>query len=278
MAYQQEGVASYLQEPFIMTFSDLLKEPSLQIPIYVLITILGVMFGSFLNVLIYRIPKKEEFVKTSSHCMKCNHKLAWYDNIPLFSWLSLGGKCRYCKEPISKQYPIVEAINGILWLVIFLLQGLTPTAILTAAMASGLLALSIIDWRTYEIANGWHVFFLILGAINLALDYQNWLTYVIGFFCVSIPLLLIYIISGGRAIGGGDVKLMAACGFLIGWQNALLALVVGCIVGSVIHILRMKITKEGHVLAMGPYLSIGILTAALFGAPIINWYLSLFLV
>jgi leader peptidase (prepilin peptidase)/N-methyltransferase len=88
--------------------------------------------------------------------------------------------------------------------------------------------------------------------------------------------LAIYLLSGGRAIGGGDVKLMAVCGMFLGWQNVLLALVIGCIVGSIIHIARMKITKTSNVLAMGPYLAIGIVAASLFGQQIISWYLSLF--
>ena len=255
---------------------DLLMQPEMAIPIYIFVTILGIMFGSFLNVLIYRIPKKEEFGKTSSHCMSCNHKLAWYDNIPLFSWLILGGKCRYCKEKISIQYPIIEAINGLLWLAIFIINGISISSILICAMASGLLALSVIDWRTYEIANGFHLYFIAIALANIALDYTNWLNYLIGFFCVSIPLLAIYLFSGGRAIGGGDVKLMAACGLILGWQNILLALVIGCVVGSIIHIARMKITKTGHLLAMGPYLAIGVVTASLFGQQIISWYLSLF--
>ena len=256
------------------TFIELLKDPFMQTPIYIFVCLLGIMFGSFLNVLIYRIPKGEEFVKTSSHCMSCNHKLAWYDNIPLFSWLTLGGKCRYCKEKISAQYPIIEALNGILWLAIFIINGISIDSLLICAMTSGLLTLSVIDWRTYEIANGFHVYFIALAAARIAMDYANWSNYLIGFFCVSLVLLAIYLISGGRAIGGGDVKLMAACGLFLGWQNIILALVIGCVVGSIIHIIRMKVSGAGKVLAMGPYLAFGIFVASLFGSQIISWYMS----
>lgn len=241
----------------------------------VIVALMGIVFGSFLNVLIYRIPKGEEFVKTSSHCMKCGHKLAWYDNIPLFSWLTLGGKCRYCKEKISAQYPIIEATNGILWVAIVLLLGLSIHSIALCFITSGLLALSVIDWRTYEIANGFHVYIGVFAAINLLFDYPNWLSYVIGFFAVSLLLLAIYLVSGGRAIGGGDVKLMAACGLFLGWKNVLLSLAIGCIVGSIVHILRMKLSGANKVLAMGPYLSIGVLVSALFGNQIIAWYIGL---
>jgi leader peptidase (prepilin peptidase)/N-methyltransferase len=138
-----------------------------------------------------------------------------------------------------------------------------------------LIPLSVIDWRTYEIANGFHFYFGALALVRIALDYTNWSNYVIGFFCVSLVLLAIYLISGGRAIGGGDVKLMAACGLFVGWQNIILSLALGCIVGSVVHIIRMKVSKADHVLAMGPYLAIGIFISSLFGNQLIAWYLSM---
>jgi leader peptidase (prepilin peptidase)/N-methyltransferase len=255
-----------------MNISEFLQEESMTIPIYVFIFIIGVLFGSFLNVLIYRIPLKEEFVKTPSHCMSCLHKLAWYDNIPLLSWLMLGGKCRYCKAKISAQYPIVEFANGLLWIFTFLVNGISIESVLICAMASGLLALSIIDWRTYEIANGFHYFIAVLAFINIAMDYINWPSYLIGMFCVSIPLLIIGLFGG---VGFGDVKLMAACGLLLGWKKIILALAVGCIVGSIIHIIRMKVAKAERMLAFGPYLSIGIFVASLFGDQLISWYLSI---
>lgn len=258
-----------------MSIIEIINEPSLQIPIHMFVFIFGVLIGSFLNVLIYRIPKHEEFVKTSSHCMSCGHKLAWYDNIPIISWVMLKGKCRYCKSKISSQYPIIEFSNGLLWLFTFLCNGVCVDSILICAMASGLLALSVIDWRTYEIANGFHFYFSALAIARIAMDLSHWYDYVIGFFCVSIVLLIIYLVSRGRAIGGGDVKLMAACGLFVGWKNIVLALCIGCIVGSIIHIIRMKISKADHVLAMGPYLAIGIFISCLFGDQMIAWYLSL---
>ena len=258
-----------------MNYTEIINNYGLTTFAYVMITMFGICIGSFLNVLIFRIPKKEEFVKTSSHCMSCGHKLAWYDNIPLISWLTLGGKCRYCKAKISKQYPLIEALNGLLWLVIFLTQGLSLDALLMALMTSGLLALSVIDFKTFEIENGFHCFFGVLAIVHLFLHYSEWPLYVIGFFCVSLVLLAIYIISGGRAIGGGDVKLMAVCGLFIGWKNIILALVLACILGSIIHIIRMKLFKAGRMLAMGPYLSMGIFIAGLWGPQILTWYLHI---
>ena len=157
-----------------MSIIELLQDESMRCPIYVFVSLFGVLVGSFLNVLILRIPKQEEFVKTPSHCFACGHNLAWYDNIPLFSWLSLGGKCRYCKSKISLQYPLVEFLNGMMWLCIFLINGISVDSMLICAMSSGLLAMSVIDWRTYEISNGFHIYFIVLALIRIALNYNNW--------------------------------------------------------------------------------------------------------
>lgn len=241
--------------------------------LYIVVFLYGLLIGSFLNVLIYRIPKKENIAVVRSHCMKCNYQLKWYDLVPLFSWLFLRGRCRKCKEKISVQYPIIEALNGCFYLVVFYYFGLSIDSLLYCLLFSALLALSVIDFRTFEIPVGFNYFILALGLVRVVTDYQNWLHYVIGFFSVSTFLFLIVILSKGRAMGGGDVKLMATCGLLIGWKLIILAFFLGCILGSVIHITRMKVSGEDHVLAMGPYLSMGIALAVLFGNQWINWYL-----
>lgn len=245
------------------------------IPIYILIFTFGIVIGSFLNVCIYRIPMHETVVTERSHCMRCGYQLSWYDMIPVFSWLCLGGKCRKCKEPISPQYPIVEATNGVLYLLVFAVCGFELDSIIYCLMASALLVLSVIDWRTYEIPIGINIFILVLGILHIVIDYQNWLDYVIGFFSISIVLLILFYVSGGRAIGGGDVKLMAAAGVVIGWKLIILAFFIGCIVGSVIHLTRMKLSGADKVLAMGPYLAVGIMIATLWGEKLISWYVSM---
>lgn len=244
--------------------------------VYAVALVYGLIFGSFLNVLIYRIPAKEEFVKTRSHCMKCGYQLKWYDMIPVFSYIFLGGKCRKCKEKISIQYPLIEALNGGLYLLILVVNGISMESLLYCLLASALITLSVIDFRTFEIPLGINVFILALGLIHLALDYTNWPDYVIGLLCVSMFLYLIYLITNGRGIGGGDIKLMAACGLLIGWKLITLAFVLGCIIGSIVHLIRMRVTKADHVLAMGPYLAVGVLLAALWGDQMIQWYLGFF--
>ena len=246
------------------------------IPIYITIFLFGIVIGSFLNVCIFRIPNHETVVTERSHCMNCGYQLSWYDMVPVFSWLCLGGKCRKCKTPISPQFPIGEAVNGILYMVVFAVNGFSLESILYCLFVSALLVLSVIDWRTYEIPIGINIFILVLGILHTALDYSNWLTYVVGFFSVSLFLFLLLWISKGRAIGGGDVKLMAVAGLLLGWKLAILAFFIGCIVGSVIHLLRMKLSGADKVLAMGPYLSVGLFIAALWGNAMIGWYLGMF--
>ena len=243
--------------------------------LYIVIFLYGIVIGSFLNVVIYRVPKKENMVTTRSHCMSCGYQLAWFDLIPLFSYLFLGGKCRKCKTKLSVQYPLVEGLNGVLYLAVFARYGLSVESLLYCLLFSALLALSVIDFRTYEIPVGFNYFILALGLIRVLTDRDNWLEYLIGLVAVSAVLCILYYASKGTAIGGGDVKLMAATGLLLGWKLNVLAFLLGCVIGSVVHIIRMKVSREGHVLAMGPYLSVGVAIAALWGDQFIQWYLRL---
>lgn len=242
---------------------------------YILAFLYGIVIGSFLNVCIYRIPKKENIVKVRSHCMQCGYQLKWFDLVPLFSYLFLRGKCRKCGAHLSVQYPIVEAANGIGYVLVYAVNGVSVETLLYCLLFSALLALSVIDFRTYEIPVGFNIFIAVLGIARIATDYENWLLYVIGGVSVSLFLLLLFVVSNGRAIGGGDVKLMAACGLLLGWKNILLAFCIGCVLGGIVHPIRMRVSKEGRMLAMGPYLSIGVMIAALFGTTIITWYLGI---
>lgn len=241
---------------------------------YILTLSYGIIIGSFLNVCIYRIPKKENIATTRSHCMSCGYQLKWYDLVPLFSYLVLRGKCRKCGSRISVQYPLVEALNGGLYLLIFWRYGLSVDSLLYCLLVSALIVLSVIDFRTYEIPVGINIFILTLGLIHIVTDLSHWFSYGIGLLSVSIPLLLIYLVTKGRGIGGGDVKLMAATGLLIGWKLNVLGFLLGCILGSVIHVCRMKLSGEGRTLAMGPYLAMGIAISVMWGEQMIAWYLS----
>ena len=243
---------------------------------YIFVFLFGIAAGSFLNVCILRIPKKENIVSVPSHCMSCNRRLKWYELVPVFSWLILRGRCRTCGSPVSPQYPLIEAGNGLLWVLICIFYGFTPDALFCCLLTSALLALAVIDGRTGEIPPGINIFILALGLVRLVFHLDGWLEYVIGFFAVGLPLLLILLISGGRGIGGGDVKLMAVCGLFLGWKLVLLAFFAGCILGSIIHLLRMHVSGAGKVLALGPYLAAGVFLSMLWGEQLLFWYLGKF--
>ena len=239
-------------------------------------TLLGLCVGSFCNVLIFRLPKGEEFVKTPSHCMACGHRLRWYELIPVASWLMQGGKCRSCSEKLSAQYPIVEALNGGAWLLAAVLfQGNPVRAVLYSALFSLLTVVAVIDWRTFEIPNGVNLAILLLGVVQLAVDRGNWKLYLIGMCSVSLLFLLLWFITHGNGLGMGDVKLMAAAGLLLGWPRILLAMILGSVSGAIIHTIRMR-RGAGRKLAFGPYLSAGVWVSALFGEGLIAAYLGLF--
>lgn len=246
------------------------------IAMYILVFLFGITVGSFLNVCIYRIPKEESIVTAPSHCMNCGTRLRWYELIPVFSFLFLRGRCASCKSRISAQYPLIEAANGVLWLVVLWRLGPTAEAALGALLCSALLVLSVIDLRTQEIPAGINGAILALSLIRLLLDLGNWQLYIIGFFAVSLPLYLLFMVSGGAAIGGGDVKLMAVCGLFLGWKLILLAFFLGCVLGAVIHLTRMACKNAGRVLALGPYLSAGVFLSLLWGEAALQWYFSLF--
>lgn len=235
--------------------------------------VFGTVIGSFLNVCIYRIPKGEEVVRTPSHCPNCGTVLKWYELIPVVSFLLQKGRCRSCKERISPQYPMVESVNGFFYLWILHRTGYGLLGILYCLCVSALIVIAVIDWRTFEIPPGCNLFIGGLGAARLLLDFSGWREQVIGLFAVSGLFLLVYLITKGRGIGGGDIKLMAAAGFLIGWQKILLALAIGSIAGSIIHITLMKLKNKNHILAFGPYLAFGIFCAMLYGDELIGWYL-----
>ena len=256
--------------------------------IYALVPfVIGTYIGSFLNVVIIRAPLNQSFIIGRSHCMSCEKTLKWYHMVPVFSWIFLRGKCAYCKAKISPQYPLVEFLNGVAWASIFyyinvvcegMLQspiGVSYKSVLYLIAASVLIVISGIDIKIYEIPYTTNIILTLLGIVALCLDFENWSLYAIGAVSVGGLLFLIQLVSGGRAMGGGDVFLMAAAGLLLGWKNIILAFILGCIIGSVVHLTLMRVKKDtDNMLPFGPYLSAGIFISMLFGDGIINWYLS----
>ena len=261
-----------------------------KILVYNIIFIYGIIIGSFLNVCIYRIPEKTGIVKGRSHCMNCNNSIKWYDLIPLFSYILLLGRCRKCKTRISIQYPIIEALNGLFYLLVFYLYGFDSLrdiflSSVYCLVISALIVLSMIDLKTNIIPIGINIFIFVMGLVIVLIQYFCFgkntdivLEHVIGMFVVSLFLLLIFLASHGRGIGGGDIKLMAVAGLVLGWELILLAFMIGCILASVIHLICMRFNNSNRVLAFGPYLSAGIAIALLYGNEIIDWYINFFII
>ncbi len=242
-----------------------------------LIAIYGLIIGSFINVCIYRIPKGEEVVFTPSHCFSCGYRLKWYDLIPVFSYAFLQGKCRNCGESISIQYPLVELANSAMYVWIYLIFGSSIETVLYMFLASALLTISVIDFKHMIIPDSIVVFIGILAIINLIFNIKLWLYFVVGFFVVSVILLVIAIITKG-GMGGGDIKMMAVAGLLIGWDKILLALMLGAILGSVVGVtlIALKIIERKQFIPFGPFLAAGVFASALYGEEIIGWYLKLY--
>lgn len=264
---------------------DYMLIPKLFIALFVFLV--GICVGSFLNVLIIKIPKKENFTTTNSHCMSCNHKLHAKDLVPLFSWIFLGGKCRYCKAKISPQYPIVEAFNGIMYALVFwfLTDGKLNLATVGYCLAiSALIVASAIDIKIMEIPDSMWVTILAGGIlvyindlINNGFVFETLIERVVGFFTASTVLFALAVVTKG-GMGGGDIKLMAACGFLLGWKVVLLSLILGAFSGTIYFIIvylknRKKEEKMDHKVPFAPHLAIAVVVCMFVGQQLIDWYL-----
>ena len=259
-------------------------EEFILISVYVLFGIFGLCVGSFLNVVIYRLPNGMSLSKPSSHCTKCDYVLRWYDNIPVLSYLMLLGKCRKCKEPISPRYMIVEIINALLWLLSAYLfwESSAIYAVASAIVASTLICVFFIDLEHLLIFDRFHVIIFIAGFVAIHTDKSTrWYDHVLGSLICGGFFLLFYFVAlkvlKKEGLGFGDVKLAFSVGLLLGWQRFLLALVIASVSASIILLIVRKIRndEEGHEYPFGPFIAVGSLVAMYFGAPLIDWYVGL---
>ena len=253
------------------------------IAIYSFIFIMGLMIGAFVNRCIDRFPKKISFRK-KAFCENCNANIKWHDEIPVLSFLLLKGRCRSCGAKVNIQYPIVELANGILYVLVFMANGKDGEYFQNAIyclMTSAFLVISIIDERTQEIPLPCNLFIGALGVIacvyGIAFDpnfpgFSEILARIIG---AIVIFFVLYLLANFGLMGGGDVKLMGLATILLGWPKVMIAFFLACIVGSVIHVVRMKVSKAGRVLAMGPYLCFALWVCTFWGDDMINWYLGM---
>ncbi|MBF8982637.1 prepilin peptidase [Lutibacter sp. B2] len=245
--------------------------------IYLILTI-GLLIGSFLNVCIYRIPENESIAYPPSHCPKCNTSLKSLDLIPIFSYLFNKGKCRYCREPIALQYPIVELLNGIIYLLLYLKYGITIHFIKYAILASLLIVISFIDYKLQIIPDECNLFGLIVSGIFLICSNFSFASLTDAFVGLLVGggiFLLIALITG--AMGGGDIKLIGVLGFFFGWKHILLITLLSFVIGAIISIclLISKLKGRKDAIAFGPFIAIATLVTIFYKAEIIDWYLTL---
>ena len=251
---------------------------------YIIIFLLGVIIGSFLNVCIYRIPKGESIIFPSSHCTSCGTPLKWYDLIPIISFIIQRGKCRYCGEKISLQYPIVEFLNGILYLILYYNFGFNLDFIFYGIIFSILIVIFFIDLYYQIIPNGLNILILISSITykllqfilyNIQLDLINSL---LGLIVSSGLFLLIIIISKG-GIGGGDMKLIGVLGFILGVKKIILTIFLSFVLGAIISILLLlfKIKGMKDPIPFGPFICIAFIITIFWGDNLLLWYSSMFI-
>ena len=245
-----------------------------------LVVIFGLVIGSFLNVCICRIANEESIAFPPSHCTNCGYELKAKDLIPVLSYIFLGGKCRSCKEKISIQYPIVEILNAILYIAIYLKFGFTLNLFKFCLFASLLIVIGFIDFKTKYVYNSTVVFGVVSGILFAVLEWIEtksipW-NYVAGAFIGFGIIYLIVVLT--RGMGEGDIDIALICGLFLGIKGILvtlfLAIILGGIVATIILIFKLKERKAE--IAFGPYLAIGGIIACLYGSRLIDIYLGLF--
>lgn len=253
--------------------------------IYILIFLFCIFFAggsvfSFINVVADRLPNGESIVRGRSHCDKCNKTLNFIEMIPVFSYLFLRGKCSKCKNKLSIKYFLTELAGGFFALYcVYFYWGNLGEMLVAFFFISVLACVFLIDMKTMTIPNSIVIAVLITSIISIfVFDNISIVSRIIGFFNVSVPLLIMAIIING-AFGGGDIKLMAATGVFLGWKLNFLALFIAIVLGGAYGIfLIIKGNRDNKThFAFGPFLAIGCVFSMFWGELVLNWYLGLFL-
>ncbi|NME95756.1 prepilin peptidase [Clostridium cochlearium] len=242
-----------------------------------IIFILGLIIGSFLNVCIYRIPREESLAYPPSHCTKCGNKIKSYDLIPLISYILLKGKCRYCKEKVSIRYPIIELITGINFSVIYLIYGLGFNFVKYCTFICFLLVIGIIDFDTTDVyvkttLSGTlaAVIFMIIEKYLYKVSISN---YLYGAAMAAGLITLIILFTNG--MGWGDVEICGMCGLFLGIKLTIVMLMLSFIIGSIISVLLIALKKKTRkdYIPFGPFISIASALAIFLGDKMIEIYI-----
>lgn len=253
--------------------------------IFIAVLVAGLIIGSFLNSVIYRMSDLVTIFSHRSHCPHCKREILWYDLVPLFSFVVLEGKCRFCKRPISLQYPIVEFATSLLFILLYLGFGITFYSIMLAIISAFLVIIFVYDLYFKIIPNiivipaivvwaaAW-ILMLVPGAnLSIPNDFHN---LIYGGLISGLFIGAIVFFTRGKGMGVGDIKLAFLLGFILGWANALVflffAFLLGAIVGVALILTHVKKLKSQ--IPFGPFLIAGFYLALFFGEKIISWYIK----
>jgi len=240
--------------------------------------VLGAVLGSFLNVCIVRLPAEQSVLRPRSRCPKCESPISWYDNVPVLSWLVLGGRCRRCRARISVLYPLVEAAAAAVWALAVWHYGLGWSAVAGAVFGTLLLGIAVTDARTYIIPDEFTLGGLALGlalALTRGLDGLLWA--VVG-AALGLAILLGVAWAGEKAfrkeaMGGGDIKMMAMVGAFVGWKGVLITIFGGALLGTLVFV-PLTIGKK-RLVPFGVFLAAAAAVTFVVGEEIVRWYLGL---
>lgn len=251
----------------------------LDIPFYILITVLGLLFGSYLNSWIWRVHEEKYCFGGRSMCVHCGKALPWYENIPLFSFIFLRGKCSSCKKPIPVDYFLVELVTGFLFFFIAyfsLAHSLSAPAIFRLLFFTGVLIVTFVyDAKYSEVLTDVTWLAALVGFIfnyrYLGFSIQNML---VGFVFGAGFFLVQYLLTRGKGVGGGDVRLGAMIGVWVGWPGVLFALLISYVIGAIfsIPLLITKQKKFSSAIPFGTFLALGTMATLLWGSQILGWY------
>jgi leader peptidase (prepilin peptidase)/N-methyltransferase len=255
------------------------------LPLIILSLILGASFGSFLNVVIYRLPRRQSIAFPASHCPVCNTKIKPYDNIPVLSYILLGGKCRNCKAHISLQYPLVELLTACSFVALIILNDylLDLTLLKNLIFFCGSIAIIFIDFKHFIIPDVISLSLIIVGVIfAFFIPEPSWQSSIIGAAVGFTSFYLIawafFKIKGQVGLGGGDIKYVTAIGAFIGIIGLGFVVFFSSVIALIYQILRNIKTKEQtpKIIPYGPFLAIAALIYILIGDHIVDWYLNIF--
>jgi leader peptidase (prepilin peptidase)/N-methyltransferase len=246
------------------------------------VAVLGLMVGSFLNVCIHRIPRGRSVVSPGSRCPGCGRPIAWRDNVPVLSYLALGGRCRACRTRIPAMYPIVEAATAAVFVALYLRIGPQPLLLSRLLFSSAMVALFVIDLQHRILPNAITLPGIAAGfALSLVLP-PGWISSAIGIAIGGGVLLLVaeayYRVRKEEGLGMGDVKMLAMIGAFLGWPLMLLTLVLSSFLGSLVGI-AIIVSRRGdmkYALPFGTFLAAAAILAALLGDDVIAWYMSFY--